>query len=91
MASESRPTDAEIESRIVELIDRRALTSSICPSEVARSFSSNAAVWRPLMDPIRAVAVALAKTGAIEVAQGGQPVGDLDEIKGPVRLRRPQD
>ena len=90
MPSESRPTDAEIESRIAELIDRRALTSSICPSEVARSFSADARVWRPLMDPIRTVAVALARSGAIEVAQGGQPVADLDEIKGPIRLRRPQ-
>jgi len=42
------------------------------------------------MEPIRDVARALAKSGSLEICQRGATVDDLDDIKGPIRLRRPQ-
>ena len=42
-------SDAEIEAKILELLDAREGT--ICPSDAARALAED---WRPLMDPVRA-------------------------------------
>lgn len=42
-------SDEEIKAAIFRLLKKRQLASTICPSEVARSFSSKEAEWRPLM------------------------------------------
>lgn len=76
----------ELERRIVEKLEARAETSSICPSEVARDVGDED-TWRDLMDPVRAAAKALVERGVVRITQGDNEV-DLDTVKGPIRIRR---
>jgi hypothetical protein len=77
----------ELEQRILALLDARAATSSICPSDVARDLAPDD--WRPLMQPVRDAAARLADAGRVEVTQGGEVV-DVRTARGPVRIRRPR-
>lgn len=78
---------ADLEQRILDVLHARASTSTICPSDVARDVSPED--WRPLMDPVRDAARRLVAAGRIEITQGGQVV-DLDQVKGPIRIRLPR-
>lgn len=69
------------------LLRHRAEGRTICPSDAARAVGG--ARWRSLLPLARAVARDLARTGAIEVTQKGEPVAPDDEWRGPVRLRAP--
>ena len=75
-----------LEHTIVRLLDERAPTSSICPSDAARAVSSDG--WRALMEPVREAAGRLAARGEVEVTQRGVVV-DVATARGPVRIRRP--
>jgi hypothetical protein len=86
-AAMSEPSDAAIAERIEALLGARQEGSSICPSEVARSFSSQERLWRALMPQIRRVADALAAQGRVHVTQRGQSVRAQD-AKGPIRLHK---
>ena len=77
---------AELERTILSLLDQRAPTSTICPSDAARAVG-DADDWRDLMDPARAAAQRLVEAGKVEITQGGKVV-DLATAKGPVRIRR---
>ena len=72
-------SDAEIEAKILELLNAREGT--ICPSDAARALAED---WRPLMDPVRRVADGMDE---IEITQKGRVV-ELDAARGPIRLRR---
>jgi Protein of unknown function (DUF3253)/Uncharacterized protein conserved in bacteria (DUF2256) len=76
---------AALEQAIVTLLDDRAATASICPSEAARLVAP--ANWEALMEPARAAARRLAAAGRIQITQQGRVV-DPASIRGPVRLRR---
>jgi hypothetical protein len=80
-------TDRALEQRIDELLAARARTSSICPSEVARSLDPDD--WRPLMEPARRAARRMVARGEVEITQGGSVV-DPSTAKGPIRIRRPR-
>jgi Protein of unknown function (DUF3253) len=81
-------TDDLLEQAIRDLLDRRAPTSSICPSDAARAVGGDDEDrWRPLMEPARAAAARLAAAGEVEVTQGGEVV-DVATARGPVRVRR---
>jgi hypothetical protein len=82
----AQPSESEIEERIFALLDARAEGKTICPSDAARALCP--ADWRPLMDPVRDVAYALADAGRIEVTQSGEVV-DGRTARGPIRLRLP--
>ena len=71
-------SDAEIEAKILELLNAREGT--ICPSDAARALAED---WRPLMDPVRSVARDMEE---IEITQKGRVV-DPDTARGPIRLR----
>ncbi len=75
------------EQRIDELLAARARTSSICPSEVARSIAPDD--WRDLMEPARRAARRMVARGEVEITQGGSVV-DPSTAKGPIRIRRPR-
>ena len=77
---------AHIEKAIFDLLDARAPGKTICPSEVARNLAPDD--WRPLMPQVRAVAVALAGKGALDILQKGQVIAHDSEIRGPIRLGR---
>jgi len=72
---------------IEELLDARAATSSICPSDAARAVDPEG--WRDLMDDARAAAGGLAADGRVQVTQRGEVV-DVATARGPVRIRRPR-
>ncbi len=86
MAAQPKDTDAELERTILSLLDDRAPTSTICPSDAARAVGT-ADGWRSLMDPARDAARRLVEAGQVEITQGGKIV-DLDTARGPIRIRR---
>lgn len=82
--------DAELERTTLALLDARARTSTICPSEVARAVAgadADEATWRALMEPARMAARRLVAGGQVEITQGGRVV-DPSTAKGAIRLRR---
>lgn len=79
-------SDDAIRSAITGLLEKRLPSATICPSEAARALAPKA--WRPLMDQVRAVAVTMAKEGALEIRQGGHVVPPDRLLTGPIRLRR---
>lgn len=82
------PVDAAaIERVILDLLDRRAMGASLCPSEVARAVGG--AAWRARMDDVRAVAVALARDGRLAITQRGAVLDPRQPLRGPIRLARP--
>lgn len=68
----------------MQLLARQDHGKTICPSDAARSLDEHS--FRRLMPIVRSAANILVNEGAIEVTQRGEVV-DLDEAKGPVRLR----
>ena len=73
---------------------------TICPSEVARSFSASelegigTTNWRDLMPQIREVLWDMRENGEVEILQKGEVIPDgvaLENIKGPIRARRSPD
>jgi hypothetical protein len=86
VASQPLDTDAELERTILSLLDDRAPTPTICPSDAARAVGT-ADSWRSLMDPARDAARRLVEAGEVVITQGGKVV-DLDTARGPIRIRR---
>lgn len=78
-------TDHLLEAKILELLEHRAPTSTICPSDAARAVGDDD--WRDLMDASRSAAGRLVARGEVEITQGGEPV-DLATARGPIRIRR---
>lgn len=73
-----------LEETILALLAARAETSTICPSDAARTVAPDD--WRPLMDDARRAAARLVERGAVEITQHGEVV-NLAEVKGPIRIR----
>ena len=80
-----REVDTRLEAAIEGLLDARARTATICPSEAARQVDPEG--WRELMEPARMAARRLVDRGAVQIVQGGRVV-DPSTAKGPIRLRR---
>ena len=79
-------TDKQIRDAINGLLANRQPPSTICPSEAARALAPDA--WRPLMPQVRAVAIAMAKSGKLDIRQGGNTVKPDGPLRGPIRLGR---
>ncbi len=79
----TRPTHADIEHKIFELLAARKPGATICPSEVARALEAD--TWKPLMPQIREIARGLAHANRISVTRGGVAV-DATAAGGPIRL-----
>lgn len=80
--------DATIAERILDLVNQRGPSKSICPSEVARSLSPTD--WRPLMPEIRRIAHQLSLQQQLRILQRGQPISlPVTLMKGPIRLACP--
>ncbi len=77
--------DRRLESTILDLLNQRARTSTICPSEAARAVDPDG--WRELMEPARRAARRLVAAGDVQITQGGKVV-DPSTAKGPIRIRR---
>ncbi|MFE7749798.1 DUF3253 domain-containing protein [Streptomyces sp. NPDC057428] len=77
-----------LEQTILDLLDRRGPTASICPSDAARAaYEGDDDGWRALMEPARAAARRLVTAGGVEITQAGRPV-EPAEAQGPVRIGR---
>ena len=81
-------TDAEIQAEIVRQLAARAVTSSICPSEVARALHTDEAAWRALMPAVRNAATRLADAGRVRITQGGTDVTRAPPYRGAIRIAR---
>lgn len=78
----------QLERAILELLDGRAPTATICPSDAARAvYAGDDDGWRALMEPARRATRRLMEAGAVEITQGGRRV-EPDEVHGPIRVRR---
>lgn len=80
-----RPVDRDLERMIIDLLDRRAASATICPSEAARAVDP--AAWRDLLEPARAAARRLVAAEQVEIVQQGRVV-DPSTAAGPIRIRR---
>ena len=81
--------EAEIEATLLDLVAARGQGKTVCPSEVARALGGpHPDGWGPLMQPVRRVAVRLAKAGRIAILRKGRPV-DPDDFRGIYRLGAP--
>ncbi len=78
--------DQRLEEVTLSLLAGRAGSSTICPSEVARTVGSEES-WRSLMEPARRAARRLVAAGEVEITQGGRVV-DPSTAKGAIRIRR---
>ena len=85
-----------LNKRLHLLLSSRQFPKTICPSEVARSFSktelNSLAIqeWRQLMDPIRHLVWQLRDQGDIQILQHGDPLEPnvgLQDVRGPIRIR----
>lgn len=86
--ADAAPDRDAAERAIGELLAHRDPGRTICPSEAARRLGGDDG-FRPLMPLVRDAAKEMAARGQLEVTQGGEVV-DLDEARGPIRLRRPE-
>ncbi len=84
--SEEPDVPSELERTILRLLDQRAATSTICPSDAARAVGDEDS-WRSLMDLAREAAGRLVRSGEVEITQRGEVV-DLSTATGPIRIRR---
>ncbi|MEU7011615.1 DUF3253 domain-containing protein [Streptomyces sp. NPDC046332] len=88
MTDTEQQMDWRLERVVLELLERRAPTATICPSDAARAvYAGDDDGWRELMEPARRAAQRLVAAGEVEITQGGRPV-DPAEARGPIRIRR---
>jgi hypothetical protein len=81
-------TDRRLEAAITDLLDARASTATICPSDAARAVGGDdETAWRELMEPARRAARRLVARGEVEITQGGRVV-DPATARGAIRIRR---
>ncbi|AVV47114.1 DUF3253 domain-containing protein [Streptomyces sp. ID05-04B] len=81
-------TGRRLERAILELLERRGPTATICPSDAARAvYEGGDDGWRALMEPARRAARRLVAAGEVEITQAGRPV-EPTEARGPIRIRR---
>ena len=80
------PSEEQARATIRALLEQRAEGQTICPSEAARALGGDDG-FRPLMPLVRDAARGMVADGELDVTQRGEVV-DLDEARGPIRLRR---
>ncbi|KIV96284.1 hypothetical protein PV10_00167 [Exophiala mesophila] len=94
------PTNTILTDRFSQLLQKREHPQTLCPSEVARSFSTSeletlkVASWRDLMPQLRQMSFQARDRGEIEILQRGELVSSdcqLDDVRGPIRIRKVQD
>ena len=89
IASSEQIDDKLLEVTMLNILEKRKAGATCCPSEIPRSLPL--ADWRGLMDRTREVALRLARDGVIDILQRGEVLQDLQNIRGPIRLRLRRD
>ena len=70
---------------ILEMAHERGPAKTICPSDAARAVGGKN--WHDLMDRARDTARELAKSGDVEISQGGDVLDPDATWRGPIRIR----
>ena len=86
--SEEELEEKAIEECIMNLVNKRGIGKTICPSEVSRKLY-NANTWRSKMELTRTVAMRLVRNGKIVIKQKGKVIDIDNGFKGPIRLSLP--
>jgi Protein of unknown function (DUF3253) len=87
MSHSDRPGADAIVAEILRQTAACGPGSSICPSDVARALAGGeTGPWRPLLGPVRQVALILQREGRLEILRKGKPVPSA-EVRGVIRLR----
>jgi len=82
-------SEAEVETAILALLRIRGDEKSICPTEAARVLAgavTDDAVWRRYLPAVRRTALALARSGTIDILRKGKVIAP-DQAHGVIRLR----
>jgi hypothetical protein len=92
---EKPPPDDAMNDRLTQAIlsmaGARGPDKTICPSDAARAVGGDHPDgWGPLMQPIRRIAVRLAREGRIVITRKGKAV-DPDDFRGVYRLGLPRE
>ena len=83
--------EGEIEKTLLRMIAERGADKTICPSETARALGGDHPdQWGRLMQPVRRVAVRLAREGRVTILRKGRMV-DPDDFKGVYRIGLPRE
>ena len=77
-----------IEEEIVRQLSKRAVTSSLCPSEIARALQADETAWRALMPLVRETAAAMRDEGQLRITRRGVDMPAADLHHGAIRLAR---
>ncbi|KAF2216705.1 hypothetical protein CERZMDRAFT_92777 [Cercospora zeae-maydis SCOH1-5] len=85
-----------LKRRLEDFLQQRHPPKTFCPSEVARALTTEelrqlgCSQWREAMPAVRVAAWTLRELGQCEILQKGHSVVDvdLDDIRGPIRIRR---
>ena len=77
-----------IKEEIVRQLSKRAVTSSVCPSEIARALQTDETAWRALMPLVRETAAALRDKGQLRITRRGVDVPAANLHIGAIRLAR---
>jgi len=89
--------DDPVKLHLDRLLSSRLHPKTICPSEVARAFSSSqlqvigVANWRDLMPRIRELLWSMRDREEVDILQGGSPIPSSQSIeatRGPIRARK---
>ncbi|RMY88503.1 hypothetical protein D0861_04788 [Hortaea werneckii] len=98
--SNHQPSSAKsvIETKLKDFLAAREPPKTFCPSEIARGLNHQQLLalgydtWRDAMPAIRELAWEKRSSGELEILQRGEILDDsvksLDDVKGPIRLRR---
>ena len=79
------------EETILRLARECGPDKTFSPSDAAREIAGNKSEdWGPLMQPLRRVAVALAKAGRVTIYRKGRPA-DPEDFKGVYRIGQVRD
>jgi nucleotide-binding universal stress UspA family protein len=78
-------SEQRLRTAILDLTRERGPAKSICPSDAARAVGGDD--WRDLLEQARDVARDLARTGDVEITQGGDVVDPDATWRGPIRIR----
>lgn len=86
----SRPDESALRAELLRQIGALGPGKSLCPSDIARAIAgASPDAWGKLMQPVRRVAVDLAKAGALVILRKGK-LADPDAFKGVYRLAPPR-
>lgn len=97
MPPSATDSEAVLRTRLQHLASKRAHPKTLCPSEVARSFTSSelhddldTASWRDLMPQLRTLCFTLRDEGTLEILQRGEVIdggSGEEDVAGPIRIR----